>query len=115
MLFIIQKKYSNNFTKDIFKLSFFSLTGVIFYNIFLHLYIQAIMFLILFLIMVIIFFIMRRNYSIISRFEIFVDNNIKLVTLLIPIIFIIVFIGLILNSGFNYVIPNTIYLNFLFR
>jgi len=115
LLFIIQKKYSNNFTKDIFKLSFFSLTGVIFYNIFLHLYIQAIMFLILFLIMVIIFFIMRRNYSIISRFEIFVDNNIKLVTLLIPIIFIIVFIGLILNSGFNYVIPNTIYLNFLFR
>lgn len=114
ILFMIQRKYSKSFTKDILKISMFALIDICFYNIILKLYIQAFIFSGLLALMIVISYYMTSNYSVVLKFETFVDNRIRLVTLILPVIFMTISIGMSLNAGISFINAGDNYLNFLY-
>ncbi|ARU92234.1 hypothetical protein SCLARK_001789 [Spiroplasma clarkii] len=114
LFFVIQRKFTRNFTKDILKISMFALIDICFYNIILKLYIQAIIFSALLLLLLVIAAAMTNNYSVVTKFETFVDSRIRLVSLILPSIFMVISIGMTLNSGTSFVDSENNYLNFIY-
>ncbi|QEH61359.1 hypothetical protein SCHIN_v1c01610 [Spiroplasma chinense] len=114
LLFVIQRRYTINFTKDILKMSLFALVDLFFFNIILKFYLQTILFGALLLFLIIVAYLMTRSYSVVIKFETFVDQRINFVTLLLPMAFMIISLGLTLASNESFVNPEDTYLNFLY-
>jgi len=113
-IFVIQKTYSRNFTKDLLKLSIFSLIDIFFFNIVLGYYIQSLLFGILTVFLILTAFWMSRNYSVVSKFEIFIDQKTNFTILLLPISFMLISIAITLGMEQPFVSTNDNYLNFLY-
>ncbi|AHI52468.1 hypothetical protein [Spiroplasma culicicola] len=114
LIFVLQRRYSTNFTKDILKLSIFALTDVVFYNIVSNYYLQSILFGGLLLFLIIVASLMTRRYSTVIAFEVFTDSRIKLVTFLLPLAFMLISIALTLGSNQAFISTADTYLNFLY-
>ncbi|QGS51568.1 hypothetical protein [Spiroplasma tabanidicola] len=114
ILFIIQKKYNTNFTKDFLKISSIAVIDLIFFNLVSKYYIPTILFAAILLLIIVTTYFMSKKYSAVVRFETFVDSKITLVTLLLPIVFMIVSIAMTLKTNRSFVDPKESYLNFLY-
>ncbi|AOG60073.1 hypothetical protein SHELI_v1c01180 [Spiroplasma helicoides] len=114
LLFLVQRRYRQNFTKDILKLSLFPIIDLVFFNIILGYYIQTTLFLAILLLLFIVIYIMSKNYSNIIKFETFVDDKINWVTLILPVVFMGVSIAITLGSNQSLISAEDTYLNFLY-
>ncbi|WP_134297137.1 hypothetical protein [Spiroplasma gladiatoris] len=114
ILFIIQKKYSQNFTKDFLKISLFAIVDLVFFNLVSKYYLQTILFAALFLLLIVTSYFMSKRYAAVVKFETFVDRRINLVTLILPLGFMIVSIAMALKNNKSFVDPQESYLNFLY-
>ncbi|AKX33772.1 hypothetical protein SLITO_v1c01040 [Spiroplasma litorale] len=113
-LFIIQKKYKANFTKDILKLAIFPITNIAFYNLVSELYLQFAIFMAFIIFLIILASIMSKKYSVTHKFELFVEEKSLFTILFVPVWFLTFSIALILsiNKGFMNQEDND--LNFLY-
>ncbi|AGR40832.1 hypothetical protein [Spiroplasma taiwanense] len=113
-LFTIQRRYNNNFTKDILKIGLFPLIDFLFYNIILQLYFQVILFGALLLFMFFVSYLMSKKYSAITKFELFLEQRSIFAILIVPIILIIISIAIALGLNQNFISEEYNTLNFLY-
>ncbi|QHX36363.1 hypothetical protein [Spiroplasma sp. BIUS-1] len=100
-IFTIQRRFNQNFTKDILKIALFPMVGFIFYNIILQLYVQMIIFGAILLVMFITSFLMNKKYSFVSQFELFLETKSTLTVLVVPIFFMTLSTAIILAFNEN--------------
>ncbi|WP_342275490.1 hypothetical protein [Spiroplasma endosymbiont of Cantharis lateralis] len=100
-IFTIQRRFNQNFTKDILKIAIFPMIGFIFYNIILSLYLQVIIFGFILLIMLLASYLMNRRYSFVVKFETFLETRSLFTVLLVPLFFMMISTGFILTFNEN--------------
>ncbi|AUB31172.1 hypothetical protein SFLOR_v1c01110 [Spiroplasma floricola 23-6] len=113
-IFIIQRKFSQNFTKDILKIVLFPMVCFIFYNIILNLYIQVIVFGAILFLMIITSILMNRKYSFVIKFENFLENRSIFTVLFVPIFFMTLSTAFILAFNENIISDKFNSLNILY-
>ncbi|AGR41819.1 hypothetical protein [Spiroplasma diminutum] len=100
-VFAIQRKFNQNFTKDVLQIAIFPLIGFIFYNIILNLYLQAIIFGGILLLMFLTSYLMNKRYSFVAKFELFLESRSIFTILLVPIFFMTLSTAFILAFNEN--------------
>ncbi|ASP27880.1 hypothetical protein SCORR_v1c01050 [Spiroplasma corruscae] len=113
-LFIVQKSYSKNFTKDILKLSILPISNIAFYNLVSKLYFQFAIFILLVLFLLVLSLIMTKKYSITHKFELFVEEKTIFTILIVPVLFLTFSTALILSVNKGFMSQEDNYLNFLY-
>ncbi|AUM62364.1 hypothetical protein [Spiroplasma monobiae] len=113
-IFTIQRKFTQNFTKDILKIALFPMVGFIFYNVILGLYIQIIIFGSILLVMFMTAYLMNKNYSFVVKFELFLENRSTFAVLIVPIFFMAISTAFILAFNENIISEEYNSLNILY-
>lgn len=113
-IFMLQRSFINNFTKDLFKISIVPFVNFIFFNIIQQLYLQVFIFGGILLLFVTISILMNRNYLVVTKFEIFIKERNILALLAIPIVFAIISVCMALSKHESIFSQDQNYLNFLY-
>ncbi|WP_144416866.1 hypothetical protein [Spiroplasma cantharicola] len=100
-IFLIQRRFNQNFTKDILKIAIFPMVGFIFYNIILRLYLQVVIFGSILVLMLLASYLMNRRYSFVAKFELFLENHNLFTVLFVPIFFMTISTAFILAFNEN--------------
>ncbi|WP_338985298.1 hypothetical protein [Spiroplasma endosymbiont of Diplazon laetatorius] len=113
-IFTIQRRFTQNFTKDILKIALFPMFGFIFYNIILSLYLQVVIFGGILFVMIITTYLMNKNYSFVVKFETFLENRNTFTVLFVPIFFMTISTAFILAFNENIMSESYNSLNILY-